>query len=55
MCILRKAQLPEQDHCRCGTSEALSEPLKGRKEQTKVPQLEAEVDSFMELLLLRLS
>lgn len=30
---LRKAQLPEQDRCRCGTSEALGEPLKGQKER----------------------
>lgn len=32
---LRKAQLPEQDQdrCRCGTSEALGEPVRGQKGQ----------------------
>lgn len=29
----KEGSVPEQDGCRCGTSEALGEPLKGQKEQ----------------------
>lgn len=33
LCVCFKAgSVPEQDGCRCGTSEALGEPLKGQKE-----------------------
>lgn len=34
LCVcFKEGSVPEQDGCRCGTSEALGEPLKGQKGQ----------------------